>query len=76
MKQKRPGKKLNLNKKTIAALDSHQLNAAYGGIDTTFSGESDCVCRQCNTEDPISCPPPRTQDPTATIMRPACPCCY
>ena len=31
MKQKKPGKKLILNKKTIAALDSRQLKAAFGG---------------------------------------------
>jgi hypothetical protein len=74
MKQKKHGKKLNLNKKTIAVLDNRQINAAYGGI---APDESDFDCRiYCNTPNPISCPPPKTQDPTATIMKPACPCCY
>ena len=53
MKQKKPGKKLILNKKTIAALDSRQIKSAYGG----FSDES-CRCVFCGTQVPWSCPPP------------------
>jgi natural product precursor len=68
MKQKKPGKKLNLNKKTIAALDSRQIKAVYGGD----PGESDCPCRiHCGTEYPSSCLPTDTQDPTIYIV-----CCY
>jgi natural product precursor len=69
MKQKKSGKKLNLNKKTIAALDSRQLKAAYGGE----TGESVCFCRtHCENTNP-SCP--ITEDPTATVGQPFCPCC-
>lgn len=72
MKQKRLGKKLTLNKKTIAILDHRQINAVYGGIDPT--NVSNCVCN--NTEEPDTCNHPETQDPTATVFPRICPCCY
>jgi natural product precursor len=71
MKQKKSAKKLNLNKNTIAALDSRQIKAAYGG--DTYTGESVCYCRDhCEITNP-SCPP--TEDPTATVGQLFCPCC-
>jgi hypothetical protein len=69
MKQKKPGRKLNLNKKTIAALDFHQVKAAYGG----GTGESACFCQPCEMTNP-SCP--ITEDPTATVLPRICPCCF
>lgn len=61
MKQKKSGKKLNLNKKTIAALDNRQINAARGGIGVTCGTcAQTCTCRQhcayCVTGVLTSCP--------------------
>jgi hypothetical protein len=61
MKQKKPGKKLFLNKKTIAALDNRQIKAAHGGIGPTCgSCAQTCTCNEkcfyCDTAVPTSCP--------------------
>ena len=68
MKQKKIGKKLNLNKKTIAALDNRQINAAHGGTGpviivggmTCGTCAQTCTCRQpcpiCATGLLTSCP--------------------
>jgi hypothetical protein len=61
MKQKKSGKKLNLNKKTIAALDNRQINAAHGGTEPTCgSCAQTCTCNkecfECDTAVPTSCP--------------------
>jgi natural product precursor len=53
MKQKRPGKKLNLNKKTIAVLENRQINAVYGGIEQLTET---CQCHHpCGTGPVLSC---------------------
>ncbi len=55
MRKKQLGKKLSLNKKTIAALDSSDLNSAKGGA--THQGT--CFLYECRTVRPcdsdISC---------------------
>jgi hypothetical protein len=61
MKQKKSGKKLNLNKKTIAALDNRQINAAHGGVGVTCGSCAQtctCVvgCHECPTGILTSCP--------------------
>lgn len=52
MKQKKPGKKLNLNKKTIAVLENRQINAVYGGIEQLTET---CHCHPCGTGPVLSC---------------------
>jgi natural product precursor len=48
MKQKKPGKKLNLNKKTIAGLENRQISAVYGGdpvpLETLVFQRTCCTC--------------------------------
>ena len=63
MKQKKIGKKFILNKKTIAALDYHQLKAADGGGSTPVNCHIQCPNP---TLYPVSCPP--TLDPTIEIV--------
>jgi hypothetical protein len=61
MKQKKLKKKLNLNKETVAILDSRQIGAVYGG-------GGDPV--YCDTWQIHSCLT-NTQDPTILIV-----CCF
>ena len=54
MKQKRFGKKLELNKKTITDLGSSEMNKAKGGV--VYSAWSDCDCltyKTCPTPPPF-----------------------
>lgn len=63
MKQKKFGKKLNLNKKTIAVLNNAQINAARGGgtvLFQTLPGRNTCCtcgveCPNCDTGGDNSC---------------------
>jgi natural product precursor len=59
MKQKKIGKKLNLNKNTIAALDNRQIKAARGGGPTCASCAQTCTCYGCTyiSGALTSCPP-------------------
>jgi hypothetical protein len=65
MKQKKSEKKLNLNKETVAILDSRKIGAVHGG-GSIYTFETQCNC--CETGGMHSCPPPRTQDPTVFII--------
>ncbi len=44
MKAKKFGRKLMLNKKTIANLRSEEMNAVLGGVQITDSNPSNCHC--------------------------------
>ena len=63
MKTKKFGKKLVLNKKTVAHLGSGELNAAKGGDPATVIGQScnwcyatnpTCTCKTCFTICPLT----------------------
>jgi hypothetical protein len=76
MKSKTFGRKLTLNKKTIADLDGSQMKNAYGGIDCTVHRtnctlcHTDCTCEYtgvcCTNGCPTEC--------TCGTGDPLCPC--
>jgi hypothetical protein len=70
MKIKKPGKKLALNKKTIATLEYGQIKAVHGGNDSitcTVNFTCEFTCLPCPSGDTIYCQgcPRVTHDPTA-----------